>query len=285
MVIEGAQNEPTARVLYCIPNYNNAPFLADLFASIESDAAIGAIDASILLVNDGCTDGSAILARNYNGAIPLHVRETPVARGEGAARATVLEHARSFVEFDYLRAVDSDDLLPTGSTWSMILAARQRKLSAVSGSFRQFGTAGVVHEVLPLDHEAIIASMRCTNPFRTACALYDAHEARAHKLTVDPRWERCADYALLLDLARYARLGNLDEPVLLYRQHEGSIAGQARRRVSAAFLRIVASNWRNPALPKPTMRDLIALGRLAFLVVTPPTLLPRLVAIKQRMRR
>ena len=210
------------------------------------------------------------------------MRETPVARGEGAARATVLEHARTFEQIDYLRSVDSDDLLPTGSTWAMIIAAHRNGLSAVSGQFHQFGSEDIVHDVLPIGHDEIVANMRRTNPFRTACALFDAHEARSHVLTVDPRWTRCADYALLLDLARYARLGNLAEPVLLYRQHPGSMTGQARRRVSSAFLRIVMVNWRNPVLPRVTPRDLIALGRLVVLVVSPPALVQRLVAVKQR---
>ena len=285
-VIAALEADPIhVRVLYCIPNHNNATFLPELLASIESDAAIGSIDASILLVNDGCTDASATVAREYQalGSLPPHVRETPIARGEGAARATVLDHARSFEDADYLRAVDSDDLLPPGSTWSMILAARALGLSAVSGEFRLFGSDGVVRDMLPVAHDEIMAMMRRTNPFRTACALFDARQARMHNLTVDPRWKRCADYALLIDLARYGRLGNLAEPVLLYRQHAGSITGQARQRVSAAFLRIVAANWRNPVLPRVTGRDLLALARLAILVATPPTLLPRLVAVKQRL--
>lgn len=270
------------QVLYCIPNYNNGRFLPDLFTSIEADIQAGTFAASILLLNDGCSDDSAAIATAYQASnkVSMNIIVTATATGEGAARSFLLQRAHSFRSVDYLRCVDADDVVPAGSTEAMILHAQKHSLVGVSGQFEVFGDETGDRKYFPLEHDEIIASIRRINSFATACALIDARVAREANLDVNPKWKFSADYPLLLNLAALGRLGNLQQSVLLYRKHPGANTQQSLRKVSSAFLRVVFENWKNPVYAKMTFTDFQVLGRKLLLVATPQFVHPTFVAAK-----
>jgi len=104
-----------------IPVYNTREYLAACLDSVV-DSACG--DYEIVIVNDGSTDDSGIIAAGWASRYPGLIRVITTENGGlGAARNVGLEAARG----DYLLFVDSDDTLSAGALREM--------LNTLDGSF------------------------------------------------------------------------------------------------------------------------------------------------------
>ena len=87
-----------------VPVYNTEPFLAECLHSLEKQTLT---DIEIILVNDGSTDNSGRLLREYAGKDARFVYVEQENQGLSAARNTGMEHASGH----YLAFLDSDDWL------------------------------------------------------------------------------------------------------------------------------------------------------------------------------
>ncbi len=97
-----------------IPVYNTQDYLA---ACLDSVLVPETDDCEILVINDGSTDDSGILAGAYAARYPERVRVITTANGGlGAARNTGLEAARG----DFVFFLDSDDRLAGGALPEML---------------------------------------------------------------------------------------------------------------------------------------------------------------------
>lgn len=104
-----------------IPVYNTREYLAACLDSVLDNACN---DCEIVIVNDGSTDDSGIIAAGYASRYPELIRVITTENGGlGAARNVGLEAA----EGDYLLFLDSDDSLSRGALKEM--------LAAIDGSF------------------------------------------------------------------------------------------------------------------------------------------------------
>lgn len=97
-----------------IPVYNTADYLA---ACLDSVLEPGCADYEIVIVNDGSTDDSGIIAAGYAGRFPALIRLITTENGGlGAARNVGLEATKG----DYLLFLDSDDTLAAGALREML---------------------------------------------------------------------------------------------------------------------------------------------------------------------
>ena len=104
-----------------VPVYNTRDYLA---ACLDSVLGQGLSDYEIIVVNDGSTDDSELLAKEYAQRFPGLIRLITTENGGlGAARNVGLEAARG----DFLLFLDSDDSLEAG--------ALREILGAIDGSF------------------------------------------------------------------------------------------------------------------------------------------------------
>ena len=104
-----------------IPVYNTREYLA---ACLDSALDNACNDYEIVIVNDGSTDDSGIIAAGYVSRYPELIRVITTENGGlGAARNVGLEAAQG----EYLLFVDSDDTLAKGALKEM--------LAAIDGSF------------------------------------------------------------------------------------------------------------------------------------------------------
>ena len=104
-----------------IPVYNTREYLA---ACLDSALDSACDDYEILIINDGSTDDSGIIAAGYASRYPDLIRVITTENGGlGAARNVGLEAAKG----DYLLFLDSDDSLSKGALKEM--------LAAIDGSF------------------------------------------------------------------------------------------------------------------------------------------------------
>jgi glycosyltransferase involved in cell wall biosynthesis len=107
--------DPLVSIL--VPCHNAAPWLRD---TLESALAQTWRPLEVILVDDGSTDGSAAILREFD-APELTVLHRP-ARGAAAARNTALAAAHG----QYVRFLDADDLLAPDATARQVAAMAGR---------------------------------------------------------------------------------------------------------------------------------------------------------------
>jgi glycosyltransferase involved in cell wall biosynthesis len=100
---------PTLSVV--IPVYNEASHLAETMAALSAAIDRGAVDAEVIVVDDGSTDSTAAAARaSADGRADVRVVSQP-NRGRFEARRTGLAHARG----EYVLLLDSRARLAPGA--------------------------------------------------------------------------------------------------------------------------------------------------------------------------
>jgi glycosyltransferase involved in cell wall biosynthesis len=113
------QNETSTLVSVIIPCFNAERWLADCVTSVlEQDYA----PLEVIIVDDGSTDSSAVVAQQLSSQNPDRVRHLrQVNRGAPAARNVGLSHSRG----ELVQWLDADDLLAPGklSRQTALLAA------------------------------------------------------------------------------------------------------------------------------------------------------------------
>lgn len=92
------------KVSVILPVYNVAPYLEQTFDSLLRQSLK---DIEIIAVNDGSTDNSEAIIRQYCRQDPRVVLFSQENKGQSAARNVALQHARG----KYLYMMDSDDVL------------------------------------------------------------------------------------------------------------------------------------------------------------------------------
>ena len=125
-----------------IPVYNTEAYLP---ACINSVLVPSCDDAEIILVNDGSTDGSEAVCKEYSRRYPERIRTVTTANGGlGAARNIGLEMARG----EFVMFLDSDDSLSPGAV-PEILAELSPARDIVICDFVSVDPDGKVLEELP----------------------------------------------------------------------------------------------------------------------------------------
>ena len=110
-----------------VPVYNTEPFLAECLHSLEKQTLT---DIQIILVNDGSTDNSGRLLREYAGKDARFVYVEQENQGLSAARNTGMEHASGH----YLAFLDSDDWLAENALQVLCAIAAKTRTDIVSGN-------------------------------------------------------------------------------------------------------------------------------------------------------
>lgn len=92
------------KISVILPIYNVAPYLEETFRSLINQSLK---DIEIIAVNDGSTDKSEEIIRNYQQQDPRIIYFSQVNQGQSVARNHALEHATG----KYIYMMDSDDIL------------------------------------------------------------------------------------------------------------------------------------------------------------------------------
>lgn len=110
-----------------VPVYNTELFLEECLHSLEKQTLT---DIEIILVNDGSTDNSGELLREYAGKDARCVYVEQANQGLSAARNTGIEHASGH----YLAFLDSDDWLAEDALQVLCAIAAKTRSDIVSGN-------------------------------------------------------------------------------------------------------------------------------------------------------
>ncbi|MGB8942085.1 MAG: glycosyltransferase, partial [Streptomyces sp.] len=125
----------TPRLAVVVPVYNVEEFLAPCLRSLAEQTMP---DLEVVMVNDGSTDGSPRIAREFAaGDTRFRLIEQENA-GLGAARNAGVREARG----TYLTFVDSDDVVPRDAYERMLAALEESGSDFVTGNVHRLRSAG-----------------------------------------------------------------------------------------------------------------------------------------------
>ncbi|ACY96237.1 bifunctional glycosyltransferase/CDP-glycerol:glycerophosphate glycerophosphotransferase [Thermomonospora curvata] len=119
-----------------VPVYNVEPYLQECLESLQNQTMD---DFEVIMVDDGSTDGSAAIAKEFasrDGRFRLIQQEN---QGPGPARNTGVRHATG----TYLAFVDGDDVVPPNAYQRMINSLEKSGSDFACGGVRRFSSKGI----------------------------------------------------------------------------------------------------------------------------------------------
>ncbi|MFB4308368.1 CDP-glycerol glycerophosphotransferase family protein [Actinomadura sp. GTD37] len=157
-------SEPEPRIGVVVPIYNVEPYLAECLASIAGQS-IRELD--VVLVDDGSTDGSAEVARDFTGRDPRFRLIRQPNGGLGHARNVGAANVRG----RFLAFVDSDDVLP-GHALELLVGTLERTGSDIaSGNVQLLTDQGL--EQSPMHRRPMGTTRLRTHVTRDHLLMYD----------------------------------------------------------------------------------------------------------------
>lgn len=205
-------------VSYLLTSYNKAAFLPCVLDSIHREQA--ATGGQIIVIDDGSTDGSAQLCRDFCRAHPGAILLEQENKGVYAALNRILPLASG----KWIRLCDSDDPLIPGSTDYLIEMAELDDAAIAYGGAIHYGPEPLPAEALDgvrpvacasfVHPDALLHLIRAMD-FTTSRAIYRANAAKA-ALPLPSHLISCQDFALAIRMTANGRLARLREPVCFY---------------------------------------------------------------------
>jgi glycosyltransferase involved in cell wall biosynthesis len=242
----------TPEVSVILSVFNGASFLADALESILCQTFT---DFELIAVNDGSTDGSeAVLDTFAKRDTRVRVVHQP-NRGLIFSLNRGLELSRG----EFIARMDADDVsLPERLTKQVEFLRSNPQIALVGSSMTIIdANGGFLRDIhYPVGHSLVKSKMQ------EACSL--AHPtimARREVLRAmggyRPSFHHAEDYDLWLRLIEHYEIDNLDEILLLYRQHGGNISVRYRQTqvLSSIFAR-ECHRYRSAGLPDP-LKDIV----------------------------
>ncbi len=221
------------------PVYNQREYLG---ATIESVLAQDYAALEYIVIDDGSTDGSLELAREYEAAHPGRLQ---VLTQANAGQAATLNRGWSLSQGELIGYLSSDDTLEPGAITALVRALQARPACVVAyGDFRLMDAAGhCFRDVQAEDFDArrLTVDLVC-QPGPGALMRRSVFLAEGGW---DPALRQVPDFEFWLRASRHGDFVRVPELLAGYRVHEGSASF---RPVSAErceeIVRVTERHWR-----------------------------------------
>lgn len=239
-----------------MPVYNSGKYLAE---AVESVLDQSFKDFEFLIINDGSTDGSLGILKEY----AKKDKRIKIINQENKGLIQSLNKGLEIAQGEYIARMDADDVaLPERLTRQYTFLKKNPDHVVVGGSFISIDSSGkrlgqhhcfinnlTIRHALPLEG--------CI-PHPTAMYLKTvARKAGAYRQEYFP----AEDYDLWRRLSNLGKLHNIEVPVLLYRHSPGSISASRSRMQKKITGKIRSEVWAsNPADVKVSLSKLVKLS-------------------------
>jgi glycosyltransferase involved in cell wall biosynthesis len=214
----GLLGEVLPFVSVALPVFNAGMYLSEAIDSILNQTFS---DFELIIINDGSTDDSLSLLREYEGR---DSRIVLISR-ENRGLVSTLNEAVDLARGTWLARMDQDDIaLP--HRFERQLAWLEESDADICGSWAKlFGTKDSRILKHAQTDEAIKLEMLFGTTFAHPSVMMKTEYLK--QLRYDKAWEKCEDYDLWERAARAGwKMGNVPEVLLLYRQHADQISSK-----------------------------------------------------------
>lgn len=217
--------KPSPTISVIIPCYNSGKFLR---ACIESVLQQKEVDCEIIVVDDGSTDDTALVAKSFSQGVYQHQTN----KGPSAARNAGIALSKG----EYLVFLDADDLLvPDGliNNWKALQPSPEAAF--VSGAHEvRYLPAGqswrVGHIPAGSGYEALLQRNYIGMP---GSVMFRRWVFDHHRFPEQIRY--CEDYQLYLSIARHHPIMAHDGLVAVYQLHEANATNQYSKLLLGAL--------------------------------------------------
>lgn len=219
-----------------LPVYNGEKYLAE---AIDSVLAQTFGDFELIMIDDGSTDGSQQILREYERGDP---RVRVIVR-ENRGLATTLNDSIDIARGSWIARMDQDDIaLP--HRFERQLEWLEKTGADIAGSWvRRFGTSDKRVVRLSQTDEAIKMEMLFCSPFAHPAVMMRA--ASVKLLRYDKAYEKAEDYDLWERAAEVGwKMTNVPEVLLLYRLHGAQISTITSMRQQQLTLQVQRRYWK-----------------------------------------
>lgn len=237
-----------------MPIFNAEPYLRAAVLSLLQQTHR---ELDVVLVDDGSTDGSAVIASELARSDP-RIRVIGLTKsGLSAALNVGIATARG----NYVARMDADDVAHPQRIEKQLAYLQSHPSCVLVGSAMEVIDAegeSLGTRYFAESHQEIVEQMLrglFTVSHPTVLVRRDALIAAGG---YDASLYPCDDYALWLELSHYGELANLREPLLQYRRHERSVS--VVNRVAHHALTIGITNAARTARGLPPLRNRTARG-------------------------
>ncbi len=226
-------------VAIIIPAYNAAAFLRE---AIESALAQSVAAAQVIVVDDGSTDDTAVVAEKFGDAVML-IRQpnagVSTARNFGAAQTTA----------EWLLFLDADDRLRTDALSNSLSRADEKSLGVIYGKSILFSGDD------EFSHEHGNAAMQGAVPFGARAAFWKSPIGTPGAALIrrsvfndvagwNPRFNTTADRDLWCRAGTVAEFGFVEHVVVERRVHDSNMsADKNRARRQAVEVQLGFLEW------------------------------------------
>lgn len=223
-----APGSPSPLVTVLMGVYNAATYLREAIDSILNQSFT---DFEFLIYNDGSTDATADIVRNYADS-RIFFFDNPLNRSVSPNMNEGIERALG----RYIVRMDGDDIAdPERIAKQVAYMEAHPEVGLCGSAIRYFGASQALI-LLPEDNEAIQHTMWLQNAFYQPSVIIRASVLRTSGLRYDVQYEFAEDYKLWSDMCAVTQVHNLPEPLLNYRIHPHQISRRQsleQQRVSA----------------------------------------------------
>ncbi|NJM74371.1 MAG: glycosyltransferase [Scytonema sp. RU_4_4] len=217
---------PTISIVTTV--YNRERYVG---AAIESILNQTRRDFELLIWDDGSTDGSLEIARNY-AALDPRIR---VIAAEHQRYVPSLKAAFAATTGSYIGSVDSDDLLaPTAL----------EETAAILDAHPEVGMVYTDHHVINENGQDRGLGARCYIPYSKDRMLVDFMTFHFRLLRrcvydqvggLDESFEQSEDYDLCLRLSEVTAIYHVQKPLYYYRRHAGNMSNQRQEALQWGY--------------------------------------------------
>ncbi|WP_163269971.1 glycosyltransferase family 2 protein [Chelativorans alearense] len=235
---------PAPLVSVLLPIYNAEPYLA---AALESILRQDYGRLEIIAIDDGSTDRSLEILRRYQKAD----RRISIVSRENRGLIATLNEGLALAQGDLIARMDADDIAYPSRLSRQVAVFAQQPQCAICGSGVDTligdrivrGTADPMHQRCSLR----ILSMFFTI-FIHSTVVYNRKVIPETVLRYDPRYVHAEDFDLFRRIADRFPATMIEDSLIAYRIHNGSVSNRHKRQMRRTHLAIVTENLEQEAL-------------------------------------
>jgi len=237
----------SALVSVIIPCYNREQFIA---ATIESVLNQTWSDIELIVVDDGCTDGSRGVVESYGGKLTLLEHKGRCNKGQSASINLGLKMSHG----KYVAILDSDDLFaPQKLEKQVHFLDANPEIGLVYANGMSIDAQG--RELYPIifgDHKPPIGpeSVLENSPFNLPSNSLVRRSVYEKVGLFDETLRSAQDHDMAIRIAEVTRIGYLNESLWFYRRHDGSISHTKIKERWRNGFRILEAACRRYPYPK-----------------------------------